>query len=233
MAVVPSVVITIIVSIVLEIDFQGFVMGITLSAMIPGFLAPVLSYNYLKLYEKLEEAHKQVIFLSRRDNLTGIFNRSYTYELAEREIGLAHRHHNPLSVMMIDIDHFKAINDQFGHQAGDQVLIQIASLIRTELRDSDILGRYGGEEFVALLPHSDSTNTFEVAERIRESVATSSVLAGEANLRITISIGFKVMDDQAKNMDSLVSCADKALYVAKNTGRNIVVNADELSDELA
>jgi diguanylate cyclase (GGDEF)-like protein len=135
--------------------------------------------------------------------------------------------------MMIDVDFFKMINDQYGHPVGDDVLIQIVSLIQTELRDSDILGRYGGEEFVVFLPHSNSQDSCEVAERIRLAVANAPFDAGDETLAVTISIGIKMMDESAQNMDTLVSCADKALYAAKQAGRNQVIDADQLlSDSL-
>ncbi len=227
-AVIPSVFITLVVSFIFDLDFQGYMIGLLLSTIIPGIVTPTLTYNYLVLFEKLEEAHKLVLFLSRRDDLTGIYNRAYTYELAEREIILAQRHDYPLSVMMIDVDFFKMINDQYGHPVGDDVLIQIVSLIKTEIRDSDILGRYGGEEFVVFLPHSNSQDSYEVAERIRLAVANAPFVAGDETLSVTISIGIKMMDESAQNMDILVSCADKALYAAKQAGRNQVIDADQL-----
>lgn len=167
------------------------------------------------------------------DPLTGVNNRRYLETRLQEEIVRASRHGHALSCLYIDIDHFKRINDSIGHHAGDEVLREVAARIKAELRLSDALGRFGGEEFVALLPEADRTDAVNVAERIRLSIAEQPlILAGGQELAVSVSTGAAAFiydggDGGVEIMASrFLARADQALYQAKAQGRNRVVAAD-------
>lgn len=158
------------------------------------------------------------------DYLTGLINRRYFMGLAEFEINRANRYDKPLSLLMMDIDLFKRINDTYGHKMGDQVLIKLADVCKQILREVDIFGRIGGEEFAILLPETGKQEAMDVAERLRKAVADTKIEleSGEKVLQISISIGLAVHSSKEENLDMLLSSADMALYKAKNSGRNNV-----------
>ena len=157
------------------------------------------------------------------DHLTGAVNRARFFELAETEIARWHRHRRPLSVVMIDLDHFKHVNDTSGHAAGDQVLCVTVERCRTVLRSFDIVARMGGEEFVILLPGTDDLEVVEIAEQIRAVIAAEPVVAGDLLLApITASLGCATISEYAEDLDALLKLADEALYRAKRRGRNRV-----------
>jgi two-component system, cell cycle response regulator len=165
------------------------------------------------------------------DPLTGVNNRRYIERRLLEEIGRSHRQATPLSCMYMDIDHFKQINDRIGHQAGDEVLRGVAGRIKAELRLSDSLGRFGGEEFVALLTDTERTDAVNVGERIRASIAEQPLmLASGEKLEVTISVGVAGLLPAIENepvettAQHLVARADRALYEAKARGRNRVVS---------
>lgn len=164
------------------------------------------------------------------DPLTGVSNRRYVELRLKEEIGRSRRHARPLCCMYIDIDRFKQINDRFGHQTGDLVLCDVAARIKAELRLSDAIGRFGGEEFVVLLVDAEMSAALGVAERIRRSIAGKPlILAGEEKLHVTVSIGVSVLpsendgDSIEASAHKLLALADQALYRAKENGRNRVV----------
>ncbi len=162
------------------------------------------------------------------DHLTGVSNRGYFMVQAEQELSRAVRYDKPLSLYMLDIDFFKKVNDSYGHKIGDLVLIKLAEICRQTLREVDIIGRVGGEEFVILLPETDLVEATEVAERLREAIAKSRVpLEGGLPLHFTVSIGVTSMVSKDDNMDVLLNLADKALYGAKEKGRNRVCVAKQ------
>ena len=159
------------------------------------------------------------------DGLTGIFNRRYFMKRATEELAFARRHHRPLGVIMIDIDHFKLVNDTFGHQMGDFVLNRFASIISANKRPEDIFARYGGEEFIILPRGELSKEGMHLnCERIRKTIEASEFAFGETRVRITVSIGFHlamvVDDDRKLSIDEWISKADEALYQSKDLGRN-------------
>lgn len=156
------------------------------------------------------------------DSLTGIFNRRYFYELAQKEFSRSKRYQNPMSIILIDIDHFKNVNDHYGHLAGDQVLMQFVQRIQEELRTSDILARFGGEEFIILLPETNLGDATQVAERLREVTAQYPFLLVTAQAFITISLGVSCFKFTTLSLDHLIDECDKALYEAKQFGRNRV-----------
>ena len=175
-------------------------------------------------------SNEMLKYIGLTDSLTGVYNRRYIDRRLLEEISRARRQQYRISVMYIDIDHFKLVNDSVGHQGGDEVLREVAARIRDELRLSDAMGRFGGEEFVVLLIDAELDAAAAVAERIRASVAGKPVLlAGGAALPVSVSIGVAVLDDFERDhaiegvAQELVAHADSALYRAKQGGRNRVV----------
>ena len=163
--------------------------------------------------------------VSSRDSLTGLYNRWFVLEKIDSELNRALRHGSPMSLLMLDLDHFKRINDTFGHTAGDQVLQGIGRLLRESCRVYDVPGRYGGEEFCIVLPETKSGNTTIVAERIRQRLASSALPCGDGSIAVTASIGIAGTDSTEAAVLSpaeLIERADRALYAAKNRGRNRV-----------
>jgi diguanylate cyclase (GGDEF)-like protein/PAS domain S-box-containing protein len=166
---------------------------------------------------------QEMVRQARTDSLTGLANRRHFMELAKLELARALRHKKQLSVLMVDLDDFKLVNDCHGHHIGDSLLRAVADTIRKTLREIDIAGRLGGEEFGILLPESDTRQSAEVAERLRQEVAHTVVaLAGEQILSVTASIGISTLSDENATIDKMLSLADKAMYDAKHAGRNQV-----------
>jgi diguanylate cyclase (GGDEF)-like protein len=159
--------------------------------------------------------------LATLDGLTRIYQRRYFEAMAELEWKRVIRHRRPLSILMVDMDHFKSINDTYGHDKGDTVLRKTAQILKAACRDEDIVARYGGEEFIILLPETDAEGTRAVAQRIHDELRKLYVLPDRS---ITLSIGvasYPAAD--VKDVLSLIKCADQALYSAKNAGRNKTV----------
>jgi diguanylate cyclase (GGDEF)-like protein len=164
--------------------------------------------------------HQEAQRLSVTDGLTGLGNyRSFQQTLA-REVDRAARFHRPLSLLMLDLDHFKQVNDAHGHQVGDAVLVQVADRIREEVREVDVVARYGGEEFVVVLPETGLDGAQHLADRICESIRARPLRTGAGDLAVTVSIGVAVYPDHGDTPASLVRAADLALYVAKGDGRD-------------
>ncbi|MCG2734252.1 sensor domain-containing diguanylate cyclase [Pseudodesulfovibrio aespoeensis] len=161
--------------------------------------------------------------LATTDSLTGLFNRRRFMELAEREFMRTKRYQGALTMLMMDIDHFKRVNDTHGHGVGDEVLRELARISRTALRELDILGRLGGEEFGVLLPETDAGPAMEVAQRLRRAIEKASMATDAGTLRITVSIGAATSNNDAETVETLLKRADVALYEAKQSGRNKVV----------
>jgi len=169
----------------------------------------------------LDRALEREQRLSRTDGLTQIGNRRYFFDLATHEIAEARRYGRGLAIVLIDIDHFKRINDTAGHQTGDEVLRCLAQTTQAHLREVDILGRYGGEEFIALLPGSNAPEAAKVAERIRSSITADCQVQERAG--VTVSVGVAEFPGHASALEPLIRCADHALYEAKRGGRNRTV----------
>ena len=157
------------------------------------------------------------------DMLTGLGNRRHFFELAEKELARARRHHEPLAILMLDVDYFKQFNDTYGHDVGDRVLRKMGEICTGVLRGNDVLGRLGGEEFAALLPETAMEAALETAERLRAAVADAGMeLAGGKLLHFTVSIGAACLTPGDENIDAVLKRADAALYAAKDAGRNCV-----------
>jgi diguanylate cyclase (GGDEF)-like protein len=160
------------------------------------------------------------------DYLTGASNRGHFMHLAEVELARAIRYGNDLSLFMLDIDLFKQVNDRHGHKAGDLVLIKLAEVCAATLREVDVIGRVGGEEFAILLPETDVVAAAEVAERLRRELAEARVpLENVLPVQFTVSIGVSALASADDNLDVLLARADEALYQAKESGRNKVCTA--------
>jgi diguanylate cyclase (GGDEF)-like protein len=177
-------------------------------------------------YRDLEQRFQTLSELSARDALTGLYNRWYVMEKIESEMNRSLRHGSPVAVLMIDIDHFKRVNDTWGHAAGDLVLKSVGQVLRDSCRIYDVPGRYGGEEFCVVLPETALGSSPAVAERIRTRVAAAMVTAGGSAINVTASIGIAGIDDETADAiltaTALIDRADRALYVAKHRGRNRV-----------
>jgi diguanylate cyclase (GGDEF)-like protein len=182
-----------------------------------------LLFRNLKQSETaLRNALEEVERLAITDSLTGLYNHRHLFELAGREFQRARRYQLPLSVMMVDIDEFKQVNDTHGHAIGDQVLQGVAECCRKELREVDVIARYGGDEFVALLPETGLSAACQVAERLRKNIAERTLDTKAGRITVTVSLGIAVLDDEHLTAESLIDRADQALYVAKKNGRNRV-----------
>jgi len=185
------------------------------------FLGQVATQSYIvavnsRLVDRLRN-------LSMRDSLTDLYNHRHSIDLITNEFQRAGRYEGGLSLVMIDVDHFKRINDEYGHQAGDIVLRETARLMKDVLRTVDSLGRYGGEEFVAILPHTTHEDACQTAERLRQAVADNVFRSGSKELRVTISLGVaSYPSEKVDSAGSLIREADHALYRAKQAGRNRV-----------
>jgi diguanylate cyclase (GGDEF)-like protein len=171
-----------------------------------------------RLQDELRIRNDQLDRLSRVDGLTGLYNRRHIDEQLQNEVNTATRHDQPLAVLMLDIDHFKLVNDVEGHPAGDQVLREFAGRMRTVSRAGDVVGRWGGEEFIVIAPHTDLEGAVRLGERIRAAVADQPMDLGGHSIAVTVSIGCVVGLDA----DGLVKRADAALYRSKTEGRDRV-----------
>jgi diguanylate cyclase (GGDEF)-like protein len=209
--------------------YKGVPLGVIVLASSTGFgdaaksrLEPfcqalALALNNALTYDRLQR-------LAALDPLTNIYNRRFGMARLQEEFSRAVRNTGPLGILMFDIDHFKKVNDTYGHLAGDRVLIQVAKIARAALRDGDILMRYGGEEFLILLPAASKENARDIAERLRRMVEESSVSDGDQEIRVTVSVGVTSFPEFTVNsQQDLVKRADELLYSAKETGRNRVV----------
>ncbi len=182
-----------------------------------------LAEGFNAMAENLERQHAELVRASSHDALTGCLNHGQFILDFDREFSRVNRYQDNLSLLMLDLDHFKTVNDTYGHPAGDRVLQKVAEAMDSQLRASDTLYRYGGEEFVVLLPETDRRGALTVAESIRRKVAdTSIVVDGQLTVTITVSIGVACFPQDTQDRDDLLKKADQAVYAAKNNGRNRV-----------
>lgn len=177
--------------------------------------------------QKLVESESRLRELSIRDSLTGLFNRRYFEEALAIEMIRATRKHYPIGIIMVDIDHFKQFNDIHGHAAGDEVLVQVGNFLRAHVRSSDVTCRYGGEEFIVILPEASGEITKMRAEQIRDDIRHLHVQFDGLTLdSITLSLGIAVFPKHGQTEDKILGAADAALYRAKGDGRDRVVVAE-------
>ena len=185
---------------------------------------PVMSIFAKQIGVSLERARlfQEVQSLALTDHLTGLQNRRSLFELGRVEFARAHRMNRPFCCMMLDLDHFKQINDKYGHPVGDQVLKEFARRCKSSVREIDLVGRYGGEELVILLPETDRKTSVLVAERLRASIAATPITVADLEIPVTVSIGVATKDEHTTHLEALMARADQAMYIAKHKGRNRV-----------
>ena len=167
-----------------------------------------------------KQMEEKLIYLSNYDTLTNLYNRRMLEEKLIKDIQRTNRYNHPLSLFMIDIDHFKNVNDTYGHHAGDIVLAKVASVLKESIRETDYAVRYGGEEFVIVLPETSLDKAVELAERLRIKIADTNIELDDNSLSVTVSIG--VSDFSGETLGNLINLADSAMYEAKESGRNCV-----------
>ncbi len=177
---------------------------------------------------QLEEARQQLELLSITDPLTGLHNRRQFDTALINESIRCKRYRHPLSLCIMDIDHFKQINDQYGHPTGDMVLKELGRILQNHLRETDTIARYGGEEFAAILPETDQEIALVIAERLRETIEKHSFETDSGSIRMTVSIGLCSVCRSQIDIDELVRATDDALYVAKKQGRNQIHTSDAM-----
>jgi diguanylate cyclase (GGDEF)-like protein len=187
-----------------------------------GALVSAAVWPLMRMLRDLEAARVQLDVLATRDELTGVFNRRQFLVLADREWARCRRYDMGAALLMLDVDHFKRVNDLHGHLAGDLMLREIARVASETLRHADFLGRFGGEEFIVFLPHTDTLGALDVAERIRERVAALSFEWRGQDVRTTLSVGVASLGVEHDAVGALIADADRALYTAKHAGRNCV-----------
>jgi len=222
---VSSVVFAVVLLVALDLLLKGHVplIDLVIVVIIPGVIAPVMTSSFIRLVHQLDQAEEKLTVLARQDPLTGAFNRRHFMECAASEWDRSQRYPAPLSLLLIDVDNFKQVNDQWGHVVGDQVLVRIAEVLAAGLRRSDVLARYGGEEFIVLLPETRQATARQVAERLRAAIQPAT--ADLTPNGVTVSIGVSGLEAGAPDLESLLHQADDALYSAKQAGRNLVTAA--------
>ena len=198
------------------------VIAAVVAAAAAGLLVPAGCAVILRLLAALDAARQRLTVLGTHDALTGIFNRRHFLELVQREWDRAKRYETPAALLLIDADHFRQVNDAHGQLCGDEVLRQIAGTTAGSLRQPDVLARFGGEELIVFLPHTDLLGAVDVAERIREQVQRLAVPWQEKTVSTTVSIGVAPMRPELESLDWMIHEADTALQLAKTDGRNCV-----------
>lgn len=213
-----SVLITLTLARLLGFSGNAYFYSALMGTIVPLLMVPLTMTRIISLSLELEKARAQLHYLATHDTLTAAYNRSYFMSRFEAEKIKAQKTHAPLSVMMIDVDEFKSINDCYGHVGGDIALEAIAQVIRRPLRAEDTFARYGGEEFIVLLPETALEQACEVAEQIRRAVEAMQVSIESQTISVTVSIGISSVEHGLA--PHVIDRADAALYEAKRNGRN-------------
>jgi diguanylate cyclase (GGDEF)-like protein len=181
--------------------------------------------------KELEDLNKKLERMSQIDNLTQLANRGHWEALLKQEYLRTKRSEGCSALLMFDIDHFKKVNDKYGHSCGDEALRHLAKLLRSALRETDIAGRYGGEEFVVTLLDTDKAGSVIFAERLRQLIESNPVIYKNIKVEMTVSIGLACFSHEFKNHERWIEAADKALYQSKNTGRNKVIAYEDIKND--
>lgn len=207
----------------------GALYSVLVNHLMSGILVCIVAYialTHLAVEDRLRASLHDAAF---RDSLTGLYNRRYVFNILRGELKKHRRYSDPFSVMLIDADHFKRINDRFGHRAGDAALKAIAEACNGSVRETDVVGRFGGEEFIILLPHTRAADAAIVAERIRTAMVETNLYWQGQRLDVRLSLGVAEAGPHADGFDGLITAADRALYAAKRGGRDRTVIADVAS----
>jgi len=184
----------------------------------------------VELHEEIVSARDSLRYAATHDSLTGQLNRSEAFDSLRRELDRANRNHKPVSILLADVDHFKDVNDTLGHPFGDEVLKEIARRLRARLRLYDSLGRYGGEEFLIVLPDCDLMSALIRADELRICISSTPMVFSRVSRTVTVSMGVAVSTDhEAGDITALLSHADRGLYAAKRKGRNCVEHVEDVS----
>lgn len=203
----------------------------SIATIVPLIVAPVVSTIIVKSFLQLHYLEKQIHNYAYEDALSGLLNRRAWFDRAETYYALAKRQQSPFAILMLDFDYFKAINDQYGHAAGDKVIMTFGEICRTMTRKSDICSRFGGEEFALLLPDTTPEHARQFAERLHEKIRKTRIPYEGKTIQFTISIGIDFFDPVNKRkVELMLSRADKALYHAKQNGKNQTVCSEEVLD---
>ncbi|OYY48684.1 MAG: sensor domain-containing diguanylate cyclase [Methylophilaceae bacterium 17-44-8] len=207
-----------------------------ISPLVDAYREPLDPPRYSLIIRDIDEKRsstEDIMKASFNDHLTGISNRRAFFEVASIEFERWKKRPRPLSLLAIDADHFKKVNDTYGHATGDEVLKHLSKILQHSVRTMDIVARLGGEEFGALLPSTDLEGALKIAERIRTSIADAEVVVDGQVIRYTVSIGVSAVDEHVTGVDMLLKLADEALYVSKHQGRNRVTVATGITSEVA
>ncbi len=189
--------------------------------MCPLLITPIISYTIIKLICELHYQEQKMRDFAQKDSLTKLLSRRAWFEFAEQYEIIANRQNLPYTLLMVDLDDFKNINDEFGHLAGDKILKEFAVITHSVARDSDIIGRFGGEEFIFLLPNTSAEQAYSLCERLHNEVRNTIVDYKGQPLTFTTSIGIACQSATHEySLDYLISMADNALYTAKSRGKN-------------
>lgn len=213
-----------------------FVLDYLLSPRIPWGKLAVQAWLFLTLCiggYSIGRLFSEVRKLSVTDALTGLYSRYYFFDQLDKELSRAKRYNEPFSIIMMDLDGFKRINDSQGHLAGDRILRAVAAALHSAVRRTDVVGRYGGEEFVLLLPHTDEKGALTLANRLRELIERCNFGAGHGQKGITISGGITTYPTSGTTAEELLERADQALYKAKETTNAVVHYAQIVSEAAA
>ena len=193
-----------------------YVFSVTLFAALSLIFPAVIGYKLIENHEKMTDRIKRI---SEQDYLTKLSNRRKIHEVLENEIARSKRYNSSFAIILLDIDHFKTTNDNFGHNTGDQLLVEISGVIRDTIRESDVAGRWGGEEFLVFCPHTNVDGAFALAEKLRTTIEKNEF---EDVGYKTASFGVAQVE-HGDTVEMVISRADEALYSAKNSGRNMVL----------
>ncbi len=213
-----------------HVNFYIYELGETPTKIISFFtitstMSILILYVYLHAFF-LAQKRIELEYLANTDSLTNISNRRNFYTQSELEFQLAHKYNHTFSLLLIDIDHFKHVNDNYGHDTGDYVLKEVTKAIKNNIRAKDVFARHGGEEFTILLRNTDKETGLIIAEKIRSLIENLEIMTEKDTLKVTVSIGVTQFSKHIHNFDTLVNLADQALYDSKHMGRNRIVFKD-------
>ena len=195
--------------------------GYVISLICPLVIAPIVLHFILKLVFQLNSQEQKMRQFAQKDSLTDFLTRRAWFEFAEQYEVIAKRQKQPFTLLMLDLDNFKKVNDDFGHLAGDAVIKAFSKITQLLARDSDIIGRFGGEEFIFLLPDTNAEQAYALCERLHNQIRSSVVEFEQHKLTFTTSIGIACQtENHNHSLDHLISLADNALYTAKSRGKN-------------